>query len=397
MAAIASGVTPAVANNSSSGANAGPVRPSSEVSLTASASTGPVASGPQRPGTGGKKWSEVCEQVQKPDGSVRAGRTSPPFKSAGASAGTSPPRPRQAPGLYRRPSRGRTSLCAGGIPYKDPSRGGSSRGGSSGKSSRSSSRDIARDGDISSRCSSGCWETSTNSSEPITDLIPSPLESKGLLMPDPIRTGIIPPALLAEDHAASAEAVRVEPEQPPEKVGGYETCGDSTSAGDAAAAGVAVGMPLKWDPFGRDGAGRRQEGSRSSWTPETLASYLKGVAVQIDDNLSHGRLPTPDRLDAFVSRLVAHSQRQLKHAPRKVRHQLHATFTLRFQTFWNFTHNRKVRSITPDDLKTILTTLVENLSNSDWATSVDQPLAQPKPLRYYSYGQVIRPGPIESA
>ena len=25
----------------------------------------------------------------------------------------------------------------------------------------------------------------------------------------------------------------------------------------------------------------------------------------------------------------------------QVRHQLHATFTLRFQTFWNFTHNRK--------------------------------------------------------
>jgi len=210
-------------------------------------------------------------------------------------------------------------------------------------------------------------------------------------MPDPIRTGIIPPALLADEHAASAEAVRVEPpEQPAYKAGGYETCGDSTSAGDAA--GVAVGMPHKSDPFGRDGV-RQQEGK--SWTPESLATYLKGVAVQIDDNLSHGRLPTPDRLDAFVSRLVVNSQRQLKHAPKKVRHQLQATFALRFQTFWNFTRNEKVRNITPDDLKNILTTLVENLSNSDWATSVDQqPLAQPKPMRFYSCGQVFRPAAV---
>eukprot|EP00435_Cladocopium_sp_Y103_P026017 s1451_g6.t1 len=154
--------------------NAPGPRPSSEA--LNSATSGP------RPGAG-KKWSEVCEQVQKPDGSVR---TSPPFKSAATSTGVSPPRLRHPTGWCRRPSRGRTSLCSG-IPPKDPSRAGSSRGASSGKSSRSSSRDIARDGDISSRCSSGCWETSTNSSEPVTDIIPSPMESKGLLMPDPIR------------------------------------------------------------------------------------------------------------------------------------------------------------------------------------------------------------------
>ena len=113
---------------------------------------------------------QVCEQVQKPDGSVR---TSPPFKSA--ATGASPPRLRHPTGWCRRPSRGRTSLYGG--PPKDPSRGGSSRGASSGKSSRSSSRDVARDGDISSRCSSGCWETSTNSSEPVTDIVPPKPES----------------------------------------------------------------------------------------------------------------------------------------------------------------------------------------------------------------------------
>ena len=64
---------------------------------------------------------------------------------------------------------------------------------------------------------------------------------------------------------------------------------------------VSVGMPLRWDPFGRDG--RRQE-VKGEWTPDSLAKYLKGVALQIDNNLNQGRLPTAERLDAFVSRLV---------------------------------------------------------------------------------------------
>lgn len=364
MAAMSAGVTPP---------NPSGPRPSSE------AMNSVTASGP-RPSTG-KKWSEVCEQVQKPDGSVR---TSPPFKSAATSVGASPPRLRHPTGWCRRPSRGRTGLY-GGIPVKDPSRGGSSRGASSGKSSRSSSRDIARDGDISSRCSSGCWETSTNSSEPVTDVIPSPMESKGLLMPDPIRTGIIPPALLADEPAPDTRVEHAE------QSCAYKAadCETTESTVDTRGVDVSVGMPLRWDPFGRDGV-RRQE-VKSEWTPDSLAKYLKGVAVQIDNNLTHGRLPTVERLDAFVSRLVLNSQRQLKHAPKKVRHRLQATFALRFQTFWNFSRNEKVRNISPEELKGILTALVENLSSHhDLTPAEPHTLAQPKPLRYYSYGQ-LRP------
>jgi len=147
-------------------------------------------------------------------------------------------------------------------------------------------------------------------------------------------------------------------------------------------------MPLKWDPFGRDGS-RRPE-VKGEWSPEPLAKYLKGIVLQIDTNVRDGHVPTAERLDAFVSRLVANSQRQLKHAaPRKVRHRLQAMFALRFQKFWNFTRNEKVRTITAEELKWILSGLVENLANSDFAINSEQQqhLAQPKPLRHYSYGQ----------
>ncbi|CAJ1348804.1 unnamed protein product [Effrenium voratum] len=153
-------------------------------------------------------------------------------------------------------------------------------------------------------------------------------------------------------------------------------------------------MPLKWDPFGRDGACRQDP--KAEWTPDSLTKYLKGVAIQIDDNLSRGHLPTADRLDNFVHRLVIYSHRQFKHAPKKVRHKLAATFTTRFQTFWNFSRNEKVRNITPEELKGILLALVEESAAQLclWQCGFDDLsyyLARPKPMRYYSYGQVVRP------
>jgi len=309
---------------------------------------------------------------------------------------------------------------------KAPSRGGSSRGGSSGKSSRSSSRDIARDGDISSRCSSGCWgETDTNSSDPSrpqtpSDVIPSPLDqSKGLLMPDPIRTAlVIPPALLADEHSTGADSVRVEDitkterAEPPEASCAVDegsqqmtpsTCESmpepmavGQEVSPDARPGVSVGMPLKWDPFGRDGT-RRPE-VKNEWSPDRLATYLRGVAMKIDTNLRDGRLPTAEQFDTFVFELVRNSQRQLKNSPKKVRHRLQTMFALRFKKFWDFARNEKVRSITAEELKWILTGLVENLTNADFpvlnTAELQHPLVQPKPLRAYSYGQaqqLLRP------
>jgi len=154
------------------------------------------------------------------------------------------------------------------------------------------------------------------------------------------------------------------------------TCDEPLAVGD-----TRPGMPLKWDPYGRDGS-RRLEIKTSGWSVEPLAKYLKGVAMQIDANLRDECLPTSERLEAFVSRLVANTQRKLKQAPRKVKHTLQALSARRFQKFWNFARNEKVRATTPEELKWALLTLIENLI-SEFAVNPDalaQPVAQPKPV-----------------
>lgn len=319
---------------------------------------------PKRPG-GGLKWSEVCERVQQPDGSVR---TSPPFKSGGTASAASPPRPRVTGlGLGHHLSKATLSAAA------CSSRGGSSRGGSSGKSSRSSSRDpLARDADISSRCSSGGgWDTSTQSSEPSRprtpiDIAPSPSGSNALFMPDPIRTmPMLPPALF-DDEQCVAGAVekgdgscvfQVDPPGPPswQRV----QCSSLEDVGQHPA-DSRLGMPLKRDPYGRDGP-RRSE-ARGEWTVEPLAKYLKGVATQIEANLQKHGSPTAEKLDAFVHRLVANTQRQTRHAPKKVRHALQSMFAKRLVKFWNFVRNEKIRSTTPEELKVALVSLGDCLN-----------------------------------
>lgn len=460
----------------------------------------PAAQGnaaPNRPGSG-KKWSEVCESVQKPDGSVR---TSPPFKNGiggpktyAAAVAASPQKGGgYLSGIGRLGASWGSGACS--------SLGGSSRGGSSGKSSRSSSRDVgARDGDISSHCSSGGWETSTVSSSggsrPHTppNVTSSPTISKILLMPDPIRTSLmLPPALLDDEQGAEMSRADVS-----ESCGGSEgaelrkpspkgfrstTCEDShghiSVSGEGELSGSAQnevgdgldirpGEPLECDPFGRDSPKKRSraeevgesaseadsapllqpvpqavssglsyddehsgsglsgwsggerirnnfkdrqsahvecdlrpgdpqecdpcdrhgfhwpERSRavtSEWSPEGLLRYLKGVLVQVDDNLAKRCVPTAERLDAFISRLVANLQCQVKHAPKgRVRHVLQGLLSRRFQKFWSFSRNQKVgnRSTTPEELRATLTYLVDALSADG---NFSRELVQAKPSR----------------
>lgn len=145
--------------------------------------------------------------------------------------------------------------------------------------------------------------------------------------------------------------------------------------------GPRLGMPLKRDPYGRDGSSsmRRLE-TKNGWSVEPLAKYLKNVALQIDTNLRDECLPSAERLESFVSRLVLQTKKQLKHAPRKERHTLQALFSSRFQKFWDFAQNQKVRSTSPEELKLALVTLVENLF-VEFAGSPDTfLLAPPKPI-----------------
>jgi len=350
----------------------------------------------RRPG-GGMKWSEVCERVQQPDGSVR---TSPRIRS-GIAAGGSPPRPRphsQVGKLGRISCSGAVSVPAipsSSVQASGSSLGGSSRGGSSGKSSRSSSRDQGRDGDISSRASSGCWDTSTNSSEnsrPRTppDVAPSPSGSKALLMPDPIRTGLmLPPALLDDENASNNKD---------DANCGEEVVDTTTNNTDYNQEEPRPGMTFKWDPYGRD-VPRRSE-VKGDWSVEPLAKYLKRVVQQIDANIQNHRLPTAEKLDAFVSRLVSNTHRQLKHAPKKFRHTLQAMLSHRFKRFWNFTRNEKVRTTNPEELKSTLIYLIDALVSefavcpdaeleADRGRSRSEALEAPQPGRHSQHHMLV--------
>jgi len=129
-------------------------------------------------------------------------------------------------------------------------------------------------------------------------------------------------------------------------------------------------VSFKWDPYFRD-MPRRNCDVKSEWSVEPLAKYLKRVVQQVDANIETHRLPTPEKLDAFVARLVANSHRLLKHAPKKIRQTLHGMLSCRFKRFWNFARNEKVRSTNPEELKSMLTCLVEALV-AEFGVSTDE-------------------------
>lgn len=103
-------------------------------------------------------------------------------------------------------------------------------------------------------------------------------------------------------------------------------------------------------------------------------------ALLDDDNLREECVPSAERLETFVSRLVLHTKKQLKHAPKKDRHTLQALFSSRFRKFWDFTQNQKVRSTSPEELKAALVTLVENLIVEFTGSPDTFLLAQPMPI-----------------
>jgi len=137
------------------------------------------------------------------------------------------------------------------------------------------------------------------------------------------------------------------------------------------------GIPLKWDPYGRDGPRRCEV--KCEWSVEPLAKYLKGVASKIDTNVQNHCIPTNEKLDSFVSRLVANTHRQIKHAPKKLRHSLQSMFSTRFRKFWDFVRNEKVKTATPEELKGALISVIEALTADSRFNSTI--LAQPTPGR----------------
>merc|ERR1712228_12873 len=105
---------------------------------------------------------------------------------------------------------------------------------------------------------------------------------------------------------------------------------------------------------------------------EPVVAYITSVVSQIDSNLQSNCLPTDDKLDAFVSRLVTRLRQQLKHAPKKVFRSLEGLFNRKFKEFWNFQGNRKTRRTTPEELRVTLVVLAEILSASPDGIPVSQ-------------------------
>jgi len=205
-------------------------------------------------------------------------------------------------------------------------------------------------------------------------------------MPFPIR----PLALLAGDDTGQGEDSSVPTAEVDdicmEDIQDVGCCGGSTTDGGSHSAAsevdadmpiltavgpaVQLGLKLKPDPIGRDAPQRAE--ANSEWYPEKLAKYLKGVAYQIDTNIQNHRLPSAEKLDAFVNRLVANTHRQLRHAPKKVRHSLNGLCARRFHRFWNFARNEKVRSTTPEELTSTLLCIVEALYSEAVVTPVER-------------------------
>mmetsp|Transcript_3053 Transcript_3053/g.7820 ORF Transcript_3053/g.7820 Transcript_3053/m.7820 type:complete len:349 (+) Transcript_3053:145-1191(+) len=339
-------------------------------------STDLIATEPKRPGNR-LNWNEVRAQVQHPNGSVR---TSPRLAAA-----VSPQQTTSVGQALAKPAR--LSSSSGSLPFGHsfvpPSRGGSSRGGSSGKSSRSSSRDgRAREGDISRPSSIGSagWESTNSSgaSRPCTppDLV-SPMGSKDLLMPEPVRTTLIIPFMSEEEHT---------PDGKPDGLWEVNSTSSTTTSSHvpngaqvAPAAQelhsgrdmerlVETPIKFKWDPYGRDL--RRTEPKIDAWSITPLAKYLEGVRSQIDSNLQNGIIPSADKLDKFVERLIRNIHGQMRSAPKKSLKSkaLQGLFAHHFP-FWNFTGNKKVRTPSPEELKGALTGLIDALLSDDWYPS----------------------------
>jgi len=208
-------------------------------------------------------------------------------------------------------------------------------------------------------------------------------------MPDPIRTGLILPPALLDDPPEPAEPkvdevlVGAEVQSTCSMTDEVATNGSTCSTNDVSS--------MATDTRHCEAARRTDISAadlevKATWSVEPLLKYLKSVVHQITKNLQDKRLPTSEKLDAFVSRLVATTWRLLKKAPRAARHPLQANFTRRFQKFWNFGRNEKVRTTTPEELKATLAELIKALQ--EFAASPDA-IIQPKPVRCVQSSRIL--------
>lgn len=127
------------------------------------------------------------------------------------------------------------------------------------------------------------------------------------------------------------------------------------------------GMPLRWDPYGRD----RARLEMRAWTAESLAKYLRRVVTHIEANLKKNCVPAAEKLDSFVTQLVANTHRQIKNAPKKDKSVLQGLFAQRLKKFWDFSRNMKVKPTSPEELRQALLLVLDGLAALGATTGMD--------------------------
>jgi len=178
-------------------------------------------------------------------------------------------------------------------------------------------------------------------------------------MPDPIRTNLmLPTTLFDDDHVAESKGdpplVDLSSREAAQSGLGCEEVAQVQLPCDPQARLVAA--KFRRSQHGCDALCRRGEPPAREWSAAPLVNYLRGVVHQIEHNLQHHCVPTAEKLDAFVSRLLAITQRHARRAPKKRRQALQALLSRK-----SFARHGSSRATTPEELKAALNYLIEDL------------------------------------
>lgn len=188
---------------------------------------------------------------------------------------------------------------------------------------------------------------------------------------------MLPPALLYDQTGESESKVDQQAAAPFDSAATSEMRALQASAESMQnGAHTQPGAFIKADPFGRDVP--RHGKVKADWSVEPLIKYLKKVLKTVDANLQDKRLPTTEKLDSFVSRLVGQTSRIVERAPKRVRSHLRAVISKSFSRFWNFVRNEKIRVPTPEELHRSLSQLIEAFTEF---MASQESLVQPIPAR----------------
>lgn len=135
------------------------------------------------------------------------------------------------------------------------------------------------------------------------------------------------------------------------------------------------GVPFQADPYGRDGTAAPVPGR---WSPETLVKFLTGRVQQIDRNIQEQKLPSSEKMDKYVQSLVSNTLKKINENRKgKEKMILQERFADRFQKFWSNDKTMPRVRPTPEELRTALSLLLDDIIVEFGDTGATQPLTAP--------------------